>query len=97
MNTAHEIWVFLNEKYGAISNDDDVTKVEKDECLEHDHNTMVVEDCATSWSSHDDDDSTTRSLDKDDDDGYESDAYTSSSTSSHCFVSPGVGKVSMVM
>ncbi|OQU76366.1 hypothetical protein SORBI_3010G137333 [Sorghum bicolor] len=25
MKTAHEIWVFLNEKYGAISNDDDAT------------------------------------------------------------------------
>ncbi|OQU80255.1 hypothetical protein SORBI_3007G101401 [Sorghum bicolor] len=61
------IWVFLNEKYGAISDDDDVPKVEAHEDVEHDHNTMVVEDCSTSWSSDDDDRSTTSSLDKIDD------------------------------
>ncbi|OQU89014.1 hypothetical protein SORBI_3002G133350 [Sorghum bicolor] len=61
--------VFLNEKYGAISNDDDdVPKVEAHEDVEHDHNTVVVEDCSTSWSSDDDDRSTTSSLDKIDDD-----------------------------
>ncbi|KAG0538085.1 hypothetical protein BDA96_03G204600 [Sorghum bicolor] len=68
MKTAHEIWVFLNEKYGAISNDDDVRKVEAHEDVEHDHNTVDVEDCSTSWSSDDDDRSTTSSLDKIDDD-----------------------------
>ncbi|OQU76557.1 hypothetical protein SORBI_3010G165925 [Sorghum bicolor] len=70
MKTAHEIWVFLNEKYGAISDDDDddVPKVEAHEDVEHDHNTMVVEDCSTLWSSDDDDVSTTSSLDKIDDD-----------------------------
>ncbi|OQU77768.1 hypothetical protein SORBI_3009G099450 [Sorghum bicolor] len=68
MKTAHEIWVFLNEKYGAISDDDDdVPKVEAHEDVEHDHNTVVVEDCSTSWSSDDDDRSTTSSLDKIDD------------------------------
>ncbi|OQU76582.1 hypothetical protein SORBI_3010G169250 [Sorghum bicolor] len=69
MKTAHEIWVFLNEKYGAISDDDDdMPKVEAHEDVEHDHNTVVVEDCSTSWSSDDDDRSTTSSLDKIDDD-----------------------------
>ncbi|OQU77777.1 hypothetical protein SORBI_3009G101250 [Sorghum bicolor] len=68
MKTAHEIWVFLNEKYGAISDDNDVLKVEAHEDVEHDHNTVVVEDCSTSWSSDDDDRLTTSSLDKIDDD-----------------------------
>ncbi|KAG0543234.1 hypothetical protein BDA96_02G172500 [Sorghum bicolor] len=68
MKTAHEIWVFLIEKYGAISDDNDVRKVEAHEDVEHDHNIMVVEDCSTSWSSDDDDRSTTSSLDKIDDD-----------------------------
>ncbi|OQU77661.1 hypothetical protein SORBI_3009G085250 [Sorghum bicolor] len=68
MKSAHEIWVFLNEKYGVISKDDVVPNVEAHEDVEHDHNTMVVEDCSTSWSSEDDDDHSTRSLDKDDDD-----------------------------
>ncbi|KAG0525105.1 hypothetical protein BDA96_06G026800 [Sorghum bicolor] len=69
MKTAHEIWVFLSEKYRAISNDDDdMPKVVAHEDVEHDHNTVVVEDCSTSWSSDDDDRSTTSSLDKIDDD-----------------------------
>ncbi|OQU89279.1 hypothetical protein SORBI_3002G168550 [Sorghum bicolor] len=68
MTTANDIWVFLNEKCGAISNDDDVPKVEAHEDVEHDHKTVVVEDCSTSSSSDDDDLSTTSSLDKIDDD-----------------------------
>ncbi|KAG0543007.1 hypothetical protein BDA96_02G152800, partial [Sorghum bicolor] len=68
MKSAHEIWVFLNEKYGAISKEDDVPKVDTNEDVEHDHNLVVVEDCSTSWSSEEDDDHSTRSLDKDDDD-----------------------------
>ncbi|KAG0525323.1 hypothetical protein BDA96_06G046000 [Sorghum bicolor] len=68
MKSAHEIWVFLNEKYGMISKEDVVPNVEAHEDVEHDHNTMVVEDCSTSWSSEDDDDHSTRSLDKDNDD-----------------------------
>ena len=36
------------------------------ECVEHDHDLVIVEDCSTSWSS-DDDDHTTRPLDKIDD------------------------------
>ncbi|KAG0517670.1 hypothetical protein BDA96_09G109000 [Sorghum bicolor] len=116
MKSAHEIWVFLNEKYGAISKEDDLPKVDANEDVEHDHNMVVVEDCSTSWSSEEeDDDHSTRSLDKDDDDatsdanddatsctlddeddGYESDASTSSSTTSpHCFMSHGDTKVSI--
>jgi hypothetical protein len=43
-------------------------KEEAHECVEHDHDLVIVEDCSTSWSSDDDDDHTTRSLDKVDDD-----------------------------
>jgi len=68
MKSAHEVWIYINKKYGAISKEYDVSKVDAHEDLEHDHNTVVVEDCSTSWSSNDDDDATTRSLDKDDDD-----------------------------
>jgi hypothetical protein len=111
MKTAHEIWSYLNEKYGTVSVVDDAKpKEEAHECVEHDHNLVIVEDCSTSRSSDDDDDYTTRSLDKIDDDatrdanddatpctldgddnascsGYESDASSSSRTTSHCFMS----------
>jgi hypothetical protein len=70
--SAHEIWTFLNEKYGAISDDDEDVSEHKDvdahESVEHDHNMVVVEDCSTSWSSEDDDDSTSSPLDKMEDD-----------------------------
>jgi len=33
-----------------------VPKVDAREDVEHDHNTVVVEDCSTSWSSEDEDD-----------------------------------------
>ena len=94
MKSAHEIWVFLNEKYGAISKEDDVPKVDANEDAEHDH-IVVVEDCSTSWSSDANDDATSCTLD-DEDDGYESDASTSSSTTSpHCFMSHGDTKISI--
>jgi hypothetical protein len=88
--SAHEICGYLNEKYGAITDDDDVKpKEEAHEDVEHDHNKVVAEDCSTSRSSDDDNatsdasnDSTSCTLDGEDD-GYESDASTSSSTSSH--------------
>ncbi|KAG0548883.1 hypothetical protein BDA96_01G205900 [Sorghum bicolor] len=83
MKSAHEIWSYLNEKYGAITKEDDVPKVDAREDVEHDHNMVVVEDCSTSWSS------------EDEDDGYESDASTSSPTSSHSSMSHGDGKVSI--
>ena len=109
MKTAHEIWSYLNEKYGMVFNDDDEPKKEAHEDVEHSHNSVIVEDCSTSWSSDDDDDHTTRSLDKINNDatpctldgdndgscsGYESDVSSCSSTTSHCFMSQGDTKVS---
>ena len=67
MKTAHEIWSYLNEKYGIVSNDEDEPKKEAYEDIEHSHNSVIVDDCSTSWSSDDYDD-TIRSLDKIDDD-----------------------------
>ena len=67
MKTAHEIWSYLNETYGAAS-DDDKPKEGVHEDDEHIHDMVIVEDCSTSWKSDDDDDqSTTSSLDKVDD------------------------------
>ncbi|OQU92146.1 hypothetical protein SORBI_3001G299150 [Sorghum bicolor] len=83
IKSAHEIWSYLNEKYGAITKEDDVPKVDAREDVENDHNMVVEEDCSTSWSS------------EDEDDGYESDASTSSSTSSHSSMSHGDGKISI--
>ncbi|KAG0520763.1 hypothetical protein BDA96_08G102100 [Sorghum bicolor] len=80
IKSSHEIWSYLNEKYGAITKEDDVPKVDAREDVEHDHNMVVEEDCSTSW------------LSEDEDDGYESDASTSSSTSSHSSMSHGDGK-----
>jgi len=68
MKTAHDIWSYLNEKYGTVSDDDDEPKKEVHECVEHDHNVVIEKDCSTSWSSDDDNDHITRSLDKIDDD-----------------------------
>jgi hypothetical protein len=69
MKSAHEIWIYLNKKYGMVSNDDvDEPKKEAHEDVEHSHNYVIVEDCSTSWSSDDDGHSTTSSLDKIDDD-----------------------------
>ncbi|OQU83362.1 hypothetical protein SORBI_3005G110463 [Sorghum bicolor] len=90
MKSAHEIWIFLNDKYGMISKEDVVPNVEAHEDVEHDHNTMDDDD-ATSDAN---DDATSCTLD-DEDDGYESDASTSSSTSSHSSMSHGDGKVSI--
>jgi len=66
MKTTHDIWLYLNLIYGRVSDDDDEPKEEAHECVEHDHNLVIVADCSTSWSSDDDDDdrSTTSSLDK---------------------------------
>jgi hypothetical protein len=54
---AHKICIYLNEKYGAVSDDDDESKEEEYEDVEHDHNSVIVEDCSTSWSSNGDDES----------------------------------------
>ena len=68
LKSTHEIWVYLNEKYGVVSNDDDEPKKEAHECVEHSHNSVIMEDCSTSWSSNNNDHTTIRSLDKVDDD-----------------------------
>ena len=83
MKSAHEIRSYLNEKYGAITKEDDVPKVDVHVDVEHNHNTVVVEDCSTSWSS------------EHEDDGYESNDSTSSSISSHSPISLGDSKVSI--
>jgi hypothetical protein len=69
METAYEIWIYLNNKYGMVPNDDDKPKKEAHEDVELIHNMVVVEDCSTSWSSDNDEQSTSHSLDKVDDDG----------------------------
>ena len=64
MKTTYEIQSYLNEKYETIFDDDDEPKEETHEDIEHSHNSVIMEDCSTSWSSDDDDYITTRSLDK---------------------------------
>ena len=115
MKTAHEIWSYLNEIYGAAS-DDDKPKEGVHEDDEHIHDMVIVEDCSTSWTSDDDDDdqSTTNSLDMingDDSSVTNNDSTpstlddqvgscmddistSSSSPSSHCFMSQGDTKAS---
>ena len=76
LESAHDMWMALQAFYGDSSTSDDGKfkkkddhKVEAHECVEHDHNLVIVEDCSTSWSSDvDDDRSTTSSLNKVDDD-----------------------------
>ena len=70
------MWMALQALYGDSSTSNDGKfkkkndhKEEAHECVEHNHNLVIVEYCSTSWSSEDDDDrSTTSSLDKVDDD-----------------------------
>ena len=98
MKTAHEIWSYLNEKYGAASDDDDDDKpkegVHEDD--EHIHDTVVVEDCSTSWSSDDDDDDdpTTSTLVDQVGSCMDDISTSSSSPSPHCFMSQGDTNVS---
>jgi hypothetical protein len=74
--TARESWESIKHTFSDSSTWDDgkfkkkdEPKVEAHECVEHNHDLEIVEDCSTSWSSDDDDDqSTTSSLDKIDDD-----------------------------
>jgi hypothetical protein len=78
---AHEIWIYLNEKYGMVSNDKDGEhKEEVYENVKHDHNLVIVEDCSSSWPSDADIDerSTTSSLDKID--------GSISSDANHCYI-----------
>jgi hypothetical protein len=67
--------------FGDSSTSDDGKFKEEDdhkekvhECVEHDHELVIVEDCSTSWSNDDDDQSTTSTLDKIDGDAS-SDAH----------------------
>ena len=73
VGTAREIWESIKHTFGDSSTWDDgkfkkeEPKKEVHEDVEHDHNSLIVEDCSTSWSSDDDDQSTTSSLGKIDD------------------------------
>ena len=74
--TTRELWESIKHTFGDSSTWDDgkfkkedEPKEDAHECVEHDHNSVIVEDCSTSWSSDDNDDhSTTSSLDKVDED-----------------------------
>ena len=76
LESAYDMWMALQAFYGDSSTSDDGKfkkeddhKVEAHECVEHNHNLVIVEDYSTSWSIDDDDDRpTTSSLDKVDDD-----------------------------
>jgi hypothetical protein len=74
VGTALEIWESIKHTFDDSSTWDDgkfkkeEPKEEEHECVEHDHDLVIVKDCSTSWSSDDDDRSTTSSLDKIDDD-----------------------------
>ena len=81
LESAHDMWMALQAFYGDSSISDggkfkkeDDHKLEAHECVEHDHNLVIVKNCSTSWSSDDDDDATTKSLDKVDGDAS-SDAH----------------------
>jgi hypothetical protein len=78
---AHEIWIYLNEKYGMVSDDKDGEPKEGvHEDVKHDHNLVIVKDCFSSWSSDEDIDerSTTSLLDKID--------GSISSNENHCYI-----------
>jgi hypothetical protein len=73
--SVYDMWMALQAFFGDSSTSDDGKfkkeddhKEEVHECVKHDHNLVIVEDCSTSWSSDDDERSTTSSLDKVDDD-----------------------------
>jgi hypothetical protein len=60
--TAHELWESIKHTFGDSSiwddgklKKEDEPKAEAHECVEHDHNLVIVEDCSTLWSSDDDD------------------------------------------
>ena len=87
LESAYDMWMALQAFYGDSSTSDDGKfkkeddhKVEAHECVEHNRNLVIVEDCSTSWSSDDDDWSTASLLDKIDDDAI-SDAHDDSTSS----------------
>jgi hypothetical protein len=60
--TAHELWESIKHTFGDSSiwddgklKKEDEPKAEAHECVEHDHNLVIVEDCSTLLSSDDDD------------------------------------------
>ena len=60
--TAHELWESIKYTFGDSSTWDDgkfkkedEPKEDAHEDVEHDHNSVIVEDCSISWSSDDDD------------------------------------------
>jgi hypothetical protein len=86
LESAHDMWLALQALFGDSSTSDDGKFKEDDhkeevhECVEHEHDLVIVEDCSTSWSSDDDDRSTISSLDKMDGD-VPSDANDDSTSS----------------
>ena len=57
LESAHDMWMALQAFYGDLSTSDDGKFKKEDdpkkkahECVEHDHNSVIVEDCSTSWS-----------------------------------------------
>ena len=75
--TTHELWESIKHTFSDSSTWDDGKFKKEDkpkdevvhECVEHDHNLVIVEDCSTSWSSDDNDEKhTTSSLNMVDDD-----------------------------
>jgi hypothetical protein len=80
--TAHELWESIKHTFsdssiwddGKFKKEDKAKDEAAHECVEHDHNLVIVEDCSTLWSSDDDDRSTMSLLDKIDDDDDSSDA-----------------------
>ena len=61
LKSAHDMQMALQAFFGDSSTSDDGKfkkeddhKKEVHECVEHDHNLVIVEDCSTSWSSDDD-------------------------------------------
>ena len=61
VGTAHEICELIKRNFGDSSTWDDgkfkkeEPKEKVHECVELDHNLVIVEDCSTSWSSDDED------------------------------------------
>ena len=61
VGTAREIWESIKHTFDDSSTwDDGKFKKEEpkevmNECVKHDHNLVIVEDCSTSWSNDDDD------------------------------------------
>ncbi|KAG0521685.1 hypothetical protein BDA96_08G182100 [Sorghum bicolor] len=107
MKTAHEIWSYLNKKYGMDFNNDDVDDEPKEKVHEMLSMTTICDDDDVSTTSSLDkidddatseanDDTTSCTLDGEDDgscSSHDYDATTSPSTTPHSFMSQGDTKV----